>query len=204
MTTDLHSLHFIPLCRLTLVAAIGISLAAGCGKQASPTNTNTTSQSQSTGEPPGIPPVSISTDQVREQPSPVKAPSESAEQATAALKKLNAVFEQEPSLGGLFIDFGLILGNFPNEEFVHLQAIPKIAAIRLPEGVTDAGLAHLKGLSTLKSVAILGNNVTDSGLEQLDGLTALESVIIWSSKVTDAGVNRLKQALPKCQVTVNR
>lgn len=188
MKTKLHGHPVISLSCLRVVAAIGLSLASGCGENATPTNTNSTSQNLSSSQP----------------SNPVKAPTQSPEQATAALKKLNARFEQDPSLGGLFIDFGLILGNFPNEQLVHLQAIPKIVAIRLPEGVTDDGLAHLKGLSALKSLAILGNNLTDSGLLHLEGLTTLESVIIWSNKVTDPAVDRLKQALPKCQITLNR
>ena len=66
--------------------------------------------------------------------------------------------------------------------------------------VSDAGLAHLKGLSNLEYLNLYGTQVTDAGLAELAGLKNLKSLYLWQTKVTPAGVERLKQALPKCEI----
>jgi hypothetical protein len=58
--------------------------------------------------------------------------------------------------------------------------------------VTDAGLAHLKGLTNLQSLFLWGANVTDAGLEHLKGLTNLQSLNLSHTKITDAGLEHLK------------
>ena len=42
--------------------------------------------------------------------------------------------------------------------------------------VTDAGLAHLKGLTRLQSLQFEATQVTDAGLKHLKGLTQLQSL----------------------------
>ena len=42
--------------------------------------------------------------------------------------------------------------------------------------------------------------VTDAGLEHLKGLTSLQTLKLGGSQVTDADVNELKKALPKCDI----
>lgn len=204
MTIQANGYRPILRCCLTLLPVVAFSLSSGCDHETKPTSTDTTNPDQPNALPSGTAPDKASIDQGEKENTPTQSPKVSSEEATSALKKLGATFQQEPDLGGLFIDFGLIRGEFPNDKLKQLHAIPDIAVVRLPEGVTDAGLANLKGLSSLKSLAITGNNISDAGLEHLSGLTTLESVVIWSNKVTDAGVERLKQGLPKCKVKVNR
>jgi hypothetical protein len=66
--------------------------------------------------------------------------------------------------------------------------------------IGDAGLTHLKGLTHLEYLNLYGTQVTDSGLAQLEGLKNLKSLYLWQTKVTPAGVEKLKQALPKCDI----
>jgi hypothetical protein len=66
--------------------------------------------------------------------------------------------------------------------------------------IGDAGLSHLKNLTTLEYLNLYGTQVTDSGLSELDGLKNLKSVYLWQTKVTPEGVEKLKKALPKCQI----
>jgi hypothetical protein len=43
--------------------------------------------------------------------------------------------------------------------------------------------------------------VTDAGLEHLKGLTSLKYLFLMNTQVTDAGMEDLQAALPKCKIT---
>ena len=58
--------------------------------------------------------------------------------------------------------------------------------------ITDAGLAHLKGLENLKSLNLVWTKITDEGLVHLKGLTNLEKLYLSVTKITDAGLIHLK------------
>jgi len=58
--------------------------------------------------------------------------------------------------------------------------------------VTDADLLHLKGMTDLKQLVLLGTTVTDAGLAHLKGLKKLENLNLAATKVTDAGLVHLK------------
>ncbi len=56
------------------------------------------------------------------------------------------------------------------------------------EKVTDAGLAHVAGLTRLKVLVIRGRGLTDSGLVHLAGLSRLETLTLNFTPMTDAGM----------------
>ena len=64
---------------------------------------------------------------------------------------------------------------------------------------TDAGLAHLEGLTKLREIDLGNWNITDAGLEHLRGLTELKLLKLEAIDVTDEGIKNLQQALPKCR-----
>jgi Leucine-rich repeat (LRR) protein len=66
--------------------------------------------------------------------------------------------------------------------------------------VSDAGLAHLRGLTQLKGLNLSSTQVTDAGLEHLRGLTRLTYLHLSNTQVTDASVNELKKVLPNLYV----
>jgi len=66
--------------------------------------------------------------------------------------------------------------------------------------VTDAGLAHLKGMARLETLWLGGTQVTDAGLVHLRGLTSLTSAMLCRTQVTAAGVANLQHALPGAQI----
>jgi len=59
--------------------------------------------------------------------------------------------------------------------------------------VTDAALAYLKGLATLRTLNLGNTQVTDAGLAHLKGLEQLQWLNLSGTKVTDAGLNSLKR-----------
>jgi len=60
--------------------------------------------------------------------------------------------------------------------------------------VTDAGLAHLLGLSALQELNLNGStHVTDAGMAHLQGLTRLQMLLLGGTQVTDAGLAHLHE-----------
>jgi hypothetical protein len=58
--------------------------------------------------------------------------------------------------------------------------------------ITDAGLAHLKGLTNLYVLLLDDTRVTDAGLVHLKGLTKLSYLFLKGTQVSDAGLLHLK------------
>jgi hypothetical protein len=65
---------------------------------------------------------------------------------------------------------------------------------------TDAGLVHLKSLTSLQTLYLPSTKVTDVGLEHVKELTSLTSLNLTDTPVTTAGVEDLQAALPKCKI----
>jgi hypothetical protein len=59
--------------------------------------------------------------------------------------------------------------------------------------VTDAGLAHVKGLDTLEELVLSHTRVTDAGLRDLAGMKRLRKLVLDSTAVTDAGLKELER-----------
>jgi len=57
---------------------------------------------------------------------------------------------------------------------------------------------HLKGLTKLKTLTLVGKKVTDAGLSHLKGMTQLKTLLLVDTKVTDAGLKSLEKELPNC------
>jgi Leucine-rich repeat (LRR) protein len=77
----------------------------------------------------------------------------------------------------------------------HLKGLTKLEKLDIShcDNITDAGLAHLKGLTKLERLDISFNAITDAGLAHLKGLTKLERLELNASeKITDAGLAHLK------------
>jgi hypothetical protein len=58
--------------------------------------------------------------------------------------------------------------------------------------VTDDGLANLREFTNLRSLDLSGTKITDSGLTQLRGLTNLQSLDLTGTKITDDGLANLR------------
>lgn len=63
-------------------------------------------------------------------------------------------------------------------------------------------LARLPAMGRVKSLTLEGTSVTDAGMKYLAKLHGLHTIDLRNTRVTAEGANRLKLALPNCQVTL--
>jgi hypothetical protein len=93
----------------------------------------------------------------------------------------------------------------------HVASLANLEGLILAETeVTDAGLEHVKSLRNLECLNLGDTRITDAGLEQLKSLRNLKwlklgdihgaQVIFPRSQVTDEGVEKLREALPDCEI----
>jgi hypothetical protein len=99
----------------------------------------------------------------------------------------------------------LNLGGQPvtDAELAHLKGLTDLTELHLEKTkITDKGLENLKGLTNLEYLNLYGTDVTDAGLANLEGLKKLKHLYLWQTKVTEAGAAKLKKTIPA--VDVNR
>ena len=65
---------------------------------------------------------------------------------------------------------------------------------------TDAGLVHLKSLTSLTVLSLHCPQITDAGLYHLKELTSLTVLGLLETQITDAGLAEIKAALPNCEI----
>ncbi|MEX2316262.1 MAG: hypothetical protein WD669_03855, partial [Pirellulales bacterium] len=67
--------------------------------------------------------------------------------------------------------------------------------------ITDAGLEPVGRMKQLKSMMLMGMpKITDAGLAHLHGLSNLETLTLRGTGVTAAGLQELMRALPDCRI----
>jgi hypothetical protein len=85
-----------------------------------------------------------------------------------------------------------------------LVTIPTLQRLFLRKTkITDAGVQKLSALTGLELLGLDGTRISDRGLESLEKLSRLETLEIKGvpKSVTAKGVERLKAALPKCNIS---
>ncbi|MBN2380831.1 hypothetical protein JXM67_13615 [candidate division WOR-3 bacterium] len=83
----------------------------------------------------------------------------------------------------------------------HISKLTNLIQLNLGNNpITDKGLKHLQKLTELTSLDLSSTDVTDTGLVYLEGLTNLRELRLNSTDVTEEGVNRLRNALPECEI----
>lgn len=88
-----------------------------------------------------------------------------------------------------------------DRDLLHLRGLTQLRELYLlGTGVTDAGLEHLIGLTDLEHLNLEGTDVTDAGLVYLIGLSRLRRLDLTSTSVSDNGIAALKAALPNLVV----
>ena len=65
------------------------------------------------------------------------------------------------------------------------------------DGVTDTGMVHLKGLTSLETLGLQGTPITDAGVVSLKEMINLQVLLLSGTQVTKAGVAELQKTLPR-------
>lgn len=88
-------------------------------------------------------------------------------------------------------------GNVTDDDLRYVEDLKTLEWFGLAtcRDVTDAGLAHLAGLTNLRQLYLANTAVTDEGLVHLKALP-LQRVDLFDTRVTPAGVERLKADHP--------
>ena len=75
----------------------------------------------------------------------------------------------------------------------HLEGMSQLRSLGLDRTqVTDAGLAHLETVNQLQKLYLVDTHITDAGLNYLVGMTELMTLQLDSTRITDAGLAHLK------------
>lgn len=86
--------------------------------------------------------------------------------------------------------FGNTLGD---EDLAHLKGMQRIRRLyfRGPTNISDAGMVHLAGLTSLKRLKLTGTGVGNDGVEHLKQLSHLQILVLDKTNVDDAGLVHL-------------
>jgi Leucine-rich repeat (LRR) protein len=78
-------------------------------------------------------------------------------------------------------------------ELAHLKGLTGLEWLGLDDTkIGNPGLEHLKGLTALQGLGLHNTKVGDTGLEHLKGLTGLQVLYLNNTEVSDAGLEHLK------------
>lgn len=83
-------------------------------------------------------------------------------------------------------------GEVSDEGLAHIKGMTDLRSVALGPGISDVGLAHLTGLTELTELRLdSAQDVTDGGLGALTALTKLQNLSLQYTDVTDAGLVHL-------------
>ena len=83
----------------------------------------------------------------------------------------------------------------------HLSRCPNVEVLQA--SIADEDLQHLILLKKLKYLYLSHSPLTDAGLRHLENMSQLRILGLKNTNVTPEGIERLKQALPQCEIRVD-
>ncbi len=82
-----------------------------------------------------------------------------------------------------------------------MRGFPNLRTLELPEtGMTDPMLKTLSGLSNLVTLSIHDNPISDASVDTLSEMKKLTDLYLERTRITKAGFEKLKVALPNCNI----
>jgi hypothetical protein len=139
----------------------------------------------------------------REALALIEPPAADAPPAVAALRKQGARLEVGAAEGKPVVCVDLMNTGAADADLAPLREMKSLRALDLSfcPGVTDDGLAHLEGMSSLEELHLDGTAVTDAGLNRLRGLRGLRTLTLKDTAVTSAGAGELQKILPRVKIS---
>ena len=120
-------------------------------------------------------------------------------QSVAALMQSGASLEMDEK--GRIKLVGLSGPRITDSWLPNLKGLTRLITLQFSNTqITDAGMEHLAGLTKLHGLHLEGTKITNEGLKHLMGLKQLEILDLTDTLVTDEGIQKLKQALPDCEI----
>jgi Leucine-rich repeat (LRR) protein len=99
------------------------------------------------------------------------------------------------------ISVQLSRSTITDEDLVQLRHLKNLRNLSLENtGVTDAGLPQLSKLQTLQILSLVHTQVTDGGLPNFTGMMNLRKLYLDGTWATETSTQRLRVALPDCDI----
>jgi serine/threonine protein kinase len=92
----------------------------------------------------------------------------------------------------IWVDANSGLNDDRLKDMLGLDSLKRLA-LNDNHRVTDAGVAHLKGLPSLEDLALCDTRMTNDGLKHLTELNRLEFLVLMGRQFTDEGVEHLRE-----------
>jgi hypothetical protein len=87
----------------------------------------------------------------------------------------------------------LLGDDITDDDLRVLKDLPRLVRLSIGGRITDAGLAHLRGLEELKFLFLTGTAISDAGLKELKALPSLEALDLARTKIRGDGLGHLKE-----------
>ncbi|MDC0934641.1 hypothetical protein OAS39_00030 [Pirellulales bacterium] len=88
----------------------------------------------------------------------------------------------------------------------HIASMPNLEKLGLCDSlITDEGIKHLVSLPSLVYLTILDcEGISDSSIEYFAEMQSLKNLELYGTKLTRDGIDRLRKAVPNCQIDARR
>jgi hypothetical protein len=107
-----------------------------------------------------------------------------------------------------FADVYLVECDSPqlgDDTLLHIEKLHRLEWLLLDsDQISDAGVRRIANLTALGRLDLGSQQITDDGIAALQRLSNLRWLALRRTQVTPAGVERLRQALPNCQIQWER
>jgi hypothetical protein len=137
-----------------------------------------------------MPPADPGARDVTPPPAPTRLPKADP---SALFEKLGIQPEvDEAAPGKPIVGVGVRDGKCTDADLAHLRELKTLKHLFISGPVTDVGLAHLAALPALETLTVASEKVTDAGLGHLAGLVSLRELDLRGTKLSGDGLVHLK------------